>query len=284
MTEFTISESLRSVDSPYSKALKISHSYGATIGGKLAEMNLLKPGCRICEVGGGYGSLMRGLLDCYAARINRVTMIDLSMHLLMRQRACLKSWGWKIAFVQGDISEMIQSLRDVDLMILNEVVGDLDTWTDLSAGEFPGEVERFVRDYNLDIPDGGKFHINIGALRLLEEVCRKGIPSFICEHSSDPLIPPGMDYLARGLELDGFPREIKLRDHSEYTIRFSHLIRVAEAFGWKVRTGSLLEFLGIDDTPGLRFIFTAQASAKDEQAVILEFLDHVREYRWLTVE
>jgi hypothetical protein len=33
-----------------------------------------------------------------------------------------------------------------------------------------------------------------------------------------------------------------------------------------------------------RFIFNARASATDEQALILEFLDHVREYRWLTIE
>ncbi|HOX93516.1 MAG TPA: class I SAM-dependent methyltransferase [Syntrophales bacterium] len=283
MTEFTISESLRSTDSLYSKALKMSSSYGAMVGRKLAGMDLLKPGCRVCEVGGGYGSLMGGLLDTYAAGIRRVTMIDLSRHLLERQRARLKPWGSKVAFVQGDISELIHSLRGVDLMILNEVIGDLDTWMDLSAREFPGDIARFIRDYNLDIPEKGKFHINIGALRLLEEICRKGIPSFICEHSSDPIIPPGMDYLARGMALDGFPREIRLKDHSEYTIRFSHLVRIAEVLGREVRTGPLLELLGIGDTPGLRFIFTARASAKDEQGVILEFLDHVREYRWMVV-
>lgn len=284
MTEFTISESLRSVDSPYSKALKMSHSYGAMVGRKLAEMNLLKQGCRVCEVGGGYGSLMRGLLETYANVIGRVTMIDLSGYLLERQRECLKPWESKVAFVQGDISELIHSLRDVDIMILNEVIGDLDTWTDLSAGELPGEVEKPVSEYGLEIPASGMFHFNIGALRLLEEVCGMGIRAFISEHSSDPVIPPGMDYLARGLTSDGFPREIRLKDHSEYTIRFSHLVRVSEVLGMKVRTGPLLELLGIGDTPGLRFIFTARASAKDEQALILEFLDHVREYRWLTIQ
>ncbi|MCX5833243.1 MAG: class I SAM-dependent methyltransferase [Deltaproteobacteria bacterium] len=283
MTEFTISESLCSADSLYSKALKLSSSYGEMVGRKLTEMSLLRPGCRICEVGGGYGSLMRGLLETHSPLIGQVLMIDLSGRLLKRQRECLKPWGSKVTFVHADISELIPSLRGVDLVILNEVIGDLDTWTDLSAGALPGEVAKFVCDYGLEIPEGDKIHFNIGALRLLEEICRKGSPAFISEHSSDPIIPPGMDYLARGLTPDGFPREIRLKDHTEYTIRFSHLMRVAEALGRKTRTGSLIEFLGIKETPGLRFIFTAQASAKDEQAIVLEFLDHVREYRWLIV-
>jgi hypothetical protein len=283
MTEFTISESLRTADSLYSKALKLS-SYGTMVGRKLVEMKLLRPGCRICEAGGGYGSLMRGLLETYSSLIGQVLMIDLSANLLMKQRECLKPWGSKVAFVHGDVSVLTPSLRGVDLMILNEMIGDLDTWTNLSAGELPGDVARFVREYGLVIPERDKFHFNIGAIRLLEEICRKGIPAFISEHSSDPLIPVGMDYLVRGLTPDGFPREIKLRDHSEYTIRFSHLVRVAEVLQRKTRTGSLIELLGMKEAPGLRFIFTAQASAKDEQAVVLEFLDHVREYRWLTIQ
>ena len=283
MMEFTISESLQSADSPYARALKISSSYGAIVGKRLREMNLLKPGCRICEVGGGYGSLMQGLLEAYTPLIGQVTMIDLSGHLLERQRARLEKWGSKVTFIQGDISELIHTLRGVDLLILNEVIGDLDAWTDITAGALPGEVERLVREYGLEIPGRDKFHFNVGAIHLLEEICRRGFAAFISEHSSDPIIPLGMDYLARGMELDGFPREIRLKDHSEYTIRFSHLMRVAEALGKKAQTGSFLELLGIEDTPGLRFIFTARASAKDEQAVILEFLDHVREYRWLIV-
>jgi len=283
MTEFTISESLRSAESPYSKALGLSSSYGETVGRQLAEMKLLRSGCRICEIGGGYGNLMRGLLEAYSSMIGRVLMIDLSADLLKRQRECLNPWKSKVAFVHGDISELMPSLRDFDLVILNEVIGDLDTWTDLSAGELPGEVARLVRDYGLEIPERDQFHFNIGGLRLLEEICMKRIPAFISEHSSDPIIPAGMDYLACGLSSEGFPREIKLKDHSEYTIRFSHLVRVAEALGRKTRTGSLIELLGIKETPGFRFIFTARASAKDEQALILEFLDHVREYRWIAI-
>jgi len=32
-----------------------------------------------------------------------------------------------------------------------------------------------------------------------------------------------------------------------------------------------------------RFIFNARACSTDEQALVLEFLDHVREYRWMII-
>jgi len=40
--------------------------------------------------------------------------------------------------------------------------------------------------------------------------------------------------LGKGLETDSFPREIKLKEHSEFTIRFSHLIKVAKSWGEKI--------------------------------------------------
>jgi hypothetical protein len=42
-----------------------------------------------------------------------------------------------------------------------------------------------------------------------------------------------MPWLASGLDLDSWPREIRLYSHSEYTIRFGHLIKVAQHFRQK---------------------------------------------------
>jgi hypothetical protein len=33
----------------------------------------------------------------------------------------------------------------------------------------------------------------------------------------------------------------------------------------------------------LRFIFTSRACSTEKQEIIFEFLDHVREYRWLAI-
>jgi len=283
MTEYTICESLASIDSPYMVALARREPYGRIIGEFLEEQGMLRNGCSLCEVGGGYGSLMKGLLESCGHRIGRVCMVDLSLSLLARQRAVLAPWQRRILYVNADVMTQIPALVNVDTLILNEVIGDLDTWEDLDAKSLPDEASRLIDRYDLEIPGDRLFNFNIGAIRLVEEICRKRLPAFISEHSCDCIVPKDMEYLLRGLESSGFPRKISLTGHSEFTIRFSHLIRVAEYWGRTVRTGSLAELVGIRHTPRMNFIFTAGACGTDEQEIIYELLDNIREYRWLLI-
>jgi len=271
------------VRSPYMIALEEKKSYGALVGAFLQRSGLLPEGCRICEIGGGYGSLMRGFLETSGPWVGHAVMADLSLYLLRKQREKLRPWCDRLAFLCGDVLELLPALRGVDLFICNEMMGDLETWTNLSPGRLPGEVDRFVRDYGLELPAEGPFHFNLGPLSLVEALCGKGVPAFLTEHAADPFIPDGMDYLREGLTLDGYPREIRLRGHSEFTVRFSHLIGVAERWNRKVKTGSLLDFLNVKKTPAMRFIFKMRAQSTDEQEIIYEFLDHAREYRWLLI-
>jgi len=279
MTEFTISESLTSLNSPYMVALEDPKPYGAMVGERLG----LKQGCRICEAGGGYGSLMKGLLGKYSATVGHAYMIDLSWSLLKRQREALKKWSPFITFINGDIMELLPALSGIDFLIVNEVIADLDTVKDVDYDDLPAEAAELIKKYNLEIPSEGRFNFNVGAILLVEEICRRGIPAFVAEHSSDPVIPEDMDFLEKGLEKDGFPREITLAWHSEFTIRFSHLISVARAWGKNADGGSLMDLVGVKRSPKMRFIFTARAQATDEQEIIYEFLDHIREYRWLLI-
>jgi len=283
MTEFTVCESLASSTSPYMAALENPKPYGSLVGEMLAACGMLYQGCCVCEIGGGYGSLMKGLLADYSSLISRIVMIDLSKHLLRRQRTALEPWKEKIDFVHGDVMELMPALSKIDLLIVNEMIGDLDTWKDLTTSELPHDVADLVTRYSLETPPQGGFHFNVGAVRLVEAISRAGIPAFITEHSSDPVIPEAMDYLARDLCLQGFPREIPLKGHSEFTIRFSHLERVARFWGKDCIGGSLADLVGIRKSPKMRFIFNARACATDEHAIILEFLDHIREYRWLII-
>ncbi|HEX7539391.1 MAG TPA: hypothetical protein VF358_03725, partial [Syntrophales bacterium] len=89
MTEFTICESLGNPGSPYLRALGIVKTYGAILGDRLREKGILRRGCRLCEIGGGYGSLMRGLLEAHGDLVERVVMLDLSRVLLGRQQRAL---------------------------------------------------------------------------------------------------------------------------------------------------------------------------------------------------
>ena len=283
LTEFTVCESLAHERSPYMIALEEKKSYGALVGAFLHRSGLLTGGCRVCEIGGGYGSLMRGFLETYSSSIGHVIMTDLSLYLLKRQREKLRPWSGRVSLVCGDVLDILPALSGVDLFICNEMMGDLDTWKDLDPDRLPEAVDRFFRAYGLDRPAREPFHVNLGALSLVEALCRKGVPAFLTEHAADPVIPDGMEYLAKGLDPDGYPREIRLKDHSEFTVRFSHLAAIAGGWDRKVETGSLLDFIGVKKTPAMGFIFRMRAPWTEEQEILLEFLDHAREYRWLLI-
>ncbi len=282
MSEFTICESFSDPASPYGVILEKPSSYGAMVGDFLVRMGLLKDRSALCEVGGGYGSLMHGLLAGHGNRVERVYMIDLSLSLLKRQRDRLSPWKSRITSIRGDIHELLGAVAGIDLFIVNEVMGDLDTLTGVDPSHMPPEAEELVRAYALDIPEE-PFNLNIGALRLVEAVCRTGIPALLTEHSCDPVIPDDMAYLARDLDLDAYPREIKLLRHSEYTIRFSHLVRVARAHGRTARTGALLDLIPVRKGRSLETIFRLRACDTQDHEIIYELLDHIREYRWLAI-
>ncbi|MBN2402807.1 MAG: hypothetical protein JXN64_10455 [Spirochaetes bacterium] len=284
MTELTVCESLGSADSPYMVALENPKPYGAMMGDFLIQNKVLRPGSRIMETGGGYGTLMKGLLNAHSGLIAGVCMTDLSMYMLNRQREALKEWGSLVSFVNAEILSIVSAVKDIDLIILNEVIGDLDVLVDMETNNLTDEAAQIINKYNLESPSFGKFNFNIGAVRLIEAISKNNIPAFISEHSSDPLIPERMYFLEDGLDPDSFPREIRLHGHSEYTIRFSHIVKTAEALGRRVRTGALIDLVGIKDSPKMKFIFTNRACSTDRQEIIYEFLDHIREYRWMIIE
>lgn len=283
LKEYTICESLSDMTGPYMKLLENPKCYGALIGDFLIRRNMLVPGVRVMEIGGGYGSLMNGLLQAHGSLVRKVFMVDLSKKLLRKQKEKLEHFHDKVSFIQADVHDLINALRGVDLIIMNEVIGDLDTLIGIDPGNPCKQASDLISTYKLRIPREETFSLNIGALRLVEAICSKGIPAFISEHSSDPVIPDNMSFLTRGLKLDSYPREISLSGHKEYTIRFSHLMQIAEASGKKACSGSLLELIGLRSSPAFRFIFLSNACSTDEQAVTLEFLDHIREYRWLAI-
>ena len=282
MRELTICESFAGPDSPYAVALERPYSYGAMVGDFLARNGLLRENAVICEAGGGYGSLMHGLLSSRGDSIARIYMIDLSRSLLQKQRLLLSAWRERITSIQADIHEIMGAFSGVDLFIINEVLGDLNTLTAVDPASIPREVCELVDAYDLDIPDR-PFNFNIGAVKLVETLCRSGIPAFLSEHSCDPIIPESMPFLAKGLELDAYPREIRLYRHSEYTIRFSHLERVARAHGRRVSSGPLIDLVGLKPSRRLETIFLTRACGTDAHEIIFELLDHIREYRWLTI-
>ena len=283
INEYTICESFATEHSPYAKALNIKKSYGALLGDFLVKNNILNPDSIIAEAGGGYGSLMNGLMQSHSHLIERVVMFDLSSHLLKRQKNALLKWDGKINFVQTDIQDMIGSISSIHLLILNEIIGDLDVIKNVDPHNIQGEVLELVGKYNLDTPEHKIFNFNIGAVKVMEEICRNSYSAFISEHSSDPVFPDDMEYLNHELDIS-YPREIRLYNHTEYTIRFSHLIKVAQAWNREVYSGPLIDIPGIENNRALQFIFTNRISRTERQEIIYELLDHIREYRWILIK
>ncbi len=283
MREYTINESLSSSESHYMACIEEPRPFGQIVAEKLKSLGLLKERSIIMEAGGGYGSFMEAMLSSSHGLIKRVIMADLSPALLERQRKRLEPFRDMVTFINGDIHEMLPAISGIDLVIMNEMIGDLDTMTGLEPDKLPAGISMLIDKYGLDIPESGKFSMNTGAINAVEEVCSKGFTAYISEHSCDPIIPEVMPWLASGLEIDGWPREIKLHGHSEYTIRFSHLIKVAQHFGRKILTGSYAELVGVRNRHFYRFMFESGACSTPEQEIVLEFLDHIREYRWLII-
>lgn len=283
MREYTINESLSSSESHYMACIEEPRPFGQIVAEKLKGLGLLKERSIIMEAGGGYGSFMEAMLSSSHGLIKRVIMADLSPALLERQRKRLEPFRDMVTFINGDIHEMLPAISGIDLVIMNEMIGDLDTMTGLEPDKLPAGISMLIDKYGLDIPESGKFSMNTGAINAVEEVCSKGFTAYISEHSCDPIIPEVMPWLASGLDIDGWPREIKLHGHSEYTIRFSHLIKVAQHFGRKILSGSYAELVGVRNRHFYRFMFESGACSTPEQEIVLEFLDHIREYRWLII-
>jgi hypothetical protein len=283
MKEYTINESLSSIDSPYMVCIENPRPFGQIVAEKLKGFGLLPQGSTVMEAGGGYGSFMEAMLSSNKNLVKKVLMADLSPELLRTQHKRLEPFREMVSFINADIHEILSAIKGIDLLIMNEVIGDLDTMTGLKPGNLPMPARNVIEKYGLDTPGSMPFCLNIGAINVVEAICEKGFSAFLSEHSSDPLIPHDMPWLEKGLELNSYPREIKLFAHSEYTIRFTHLIKAAHTLGRKTLTGSYIDLVGLKRKPSYRFIFETGACSTPEQAIILEFLDHIREYRWLVI-
>ena len=284
MREYTINESLSSLSSHYMACIEEPRPFGQIVAEKLKWLGLLKERSIIVEAGGGYGSFMEAMLSSSQGLIKKVIMADLSPALLKKQRKRLEPFMHMVSFINADIHEILPAINGIDLFIMNEVIGDLDTLTGLEPNNLPGEISMLTDKYGLDIPDNGTFSLNIGAIKAVEGSMLEGIPGPIFPSTrATPLCRKACRGLQKGLNLKAGPREIRLFNHSEYTIKFGHLIKVAEHFGRKTLSGSYAELVGLRNRAFYRFMFEVGACSTPEQEIILEFFDHIREYRWLII-
>ncbi len=308
--EMTICQSLGDGAGAFAKALEKPAAYGTLVADYLQQTAALPLECgEIVEIGGGYGTLMAALLEVLKPR--QVTMVDISPTLLEKQQERLARQA--ISFHCKDLFSWLPTLKKpVDLLILNEIIGDFPTITGLSKGslqdflqkpltepktspspadlddrELLAEAARLIATYNLDLKDLPEtFNLNYGALLFIERLVNTKVSrTFITEHGCDTVLPyPFSLYPAIHPAGDLNPRRIQLKDHDEYNIRFAHLEQIAKALNFKVKRFHLMDMLKFRFDDEINYLLTSQRPANEEQEILLEFYEHVAEYQGILLE
>ncbi len=314
--EMTICQSLGDGDGSFAKALTEPAAYGTLVGRFLLESTNIVPGCgETIEIGGGYGTLMAALNKVLQPR--QIEMVDISPTLLEKQRQRLA--GLPISFHCSDIFTWLPNLdsKPVDLLILNEIIGDFPTITGLSSkslenqlrkrsqlpetckpcpspepeslsdDELLFEAARLTKTYNLDLNELPEtFNLNYGALLFIERLAQTRVArTFITEHGCDTTLPyPFSLFSAIQPTADRNPRRIKLKDHDEYNIRFDHLEQIARALNFKVTRFHLMDLLKVRFDDEINYLLTSQKPVHEEQEIFLEFYEHVAEYQGILLE
>jgi len=286
--ELTVCNALQPEGSPLRKILRQDASYGALLSDYLRRFIPMESVKSVIEIGGGYGWLMKDLLERNA--FPKVTMLDISPVLLKAQRETLKDYS--VNYIEEDFLDTDPShLRGVDAAILNENLGDFPVITDLDPDEWKGsaadldkplaKVRELCRRYGLERPETVPFNLNTGALEAVEKLCTAEIPYiFLSEHSCEAAVPEPCRSLIR-VSSPRNPERIILRGHDEYSIKFSHLEAVARAFSYTSLRGPLADFIPFDFSPRLRFILASQSAEKDEYEMVRHFVEDLYQYEYL---
>jgi hypothetical protein len=285
--ELTVCNALHPAGTPLRKIITRDDSFGNLLYDHLGKYLPMEKIARVIEIGGGYGYLMKDLLDRNAKL--EPCMLDLSPFLLQKQKGMLR--GYNVSYREEDFLDTDPAaIAGFDLAVVNENLGDFPTLVNMnedllrSSSGVTDQVLRsalyFFDRYDLERPEG-VFNLNIGALQALEKLCAAGIPyMYVGEHSCEASVPEALRSLIR-IESTGNPEGIALKGHYEYTIKFSYLEAVARAFHYRVVRGPFADFITFDMTDELRNILLNQDSASDEAEMICQFIEDLFRYEYL---
>ncbi|MBN1380989.1 MAG: hypothetical protein JXA41_04890 [Deltaproteobacteria bacterium] len=286
--ELTVCNALESPDSPCRKILQYNDSYGHLLYRFMERFIPMARIRNIIEVGGGYGYVMRDFLRNKPD--SKITMLDISPVLLHKQRDLLKD---DVAdyILQDFLNADITWLRQYDLAIFNENLGDFPTVLNISCDMFRdgsndlpdvlSKIKSYFILYQLKKPDTPYFNFNIGAIEALEKLCFAGITYiFFSEHSCEASAPMILNpYLQ--IVPTGNPERIILQGHDEYTLKFSYLADVAKYHGYDVTRGPMSDFIEPDFSDRVMTILKSNFTAKDEYEVVRQFIYDLYKYEYL---
>ncbi|MBN2706840.1 MAG: SAM-dependent methyltransferase [Deltaproteobacteria bacterium] len=310
--EMTVCQSLGDGDGAFAETLQRPQAYGRRLAEFLLERDLPANCGKLVEVGGGYGTLMAALLEVICPQ--SVTMVDISPRLLALQQQRLSPY--QAEFHCQDIFTWLEDHRhaSAELIILNEVIGDLPSITEISKKTLQSllmrsdlkrradsgrldqldetqlllECARLITAYGLDLAELPEcFNFNYGALLVLEMLARTNIKrALITEHGCDTVLPyPFSLYSAISPPVSNRnPRRIRLKDHDEYSIRFDHLEKTAQGLNFTVQRFHLFELLQMRFDDEIHDLLQGRRPTSEKQEIFLEFYEHAAEYQGLYLE
>jgi hypothetical protein len=288
--ELTICNALYPKKTPIRRILVRDDSYGHQLYKYLNQFIPMKNIKKVIEIGGGYGYLMKDFLD-YNKSLEPC-MLDISPFLLQKQKETLGKQH--IAYREEDFLETDKTfLKGFDLAIMNENLGDFPTLVNLdqevlqlsseTADQNLRQAIYFFEQYKLGRPVSETFHCNLGALQALEKLCASGIPYiFLGEHSCEAALPDNFP-LAVHVESAGTPEKISLKGHYEYSIQFSYLQKVAEAFNYIGVRGPFADFIPFTITEELQSIMVSQGRSSDDDEIVCQFIEDLYKYEYLVL-
>ena len=283
--ELTVCNALHPENSPCRSVLKNKASLGINLYrflGKYIPFSLVR---NILEIGGGMGYLLRDFLQ--SNQTLRATALDISPYLLIRQKETLQKYNAE--FIQADaLKKDAAFFSRFDLIIMNENLGDFPALLpddnpspDKTAKlvYYENKAEHFTQQYDIHFTSDEV--INIGALTLLENICRAGVKYiYLCEHSCEASAPDDLREILP-ITPTGMPERITLKGHNEFTVKFSCLQKIAAIFNYKVRRGPIADFLPIELNDKLTAILRMKTPATEDQEIIQQFAYDLYKYEYL---
>ena len=285
--ELTVCNALYPKSSPCRNVLQSKDSFGVQLYHFLKILIPLHEVHNVLEIGGGLGYLMHDFLSLNPAL--SVTMLDISPYLLDKQKEILS--GFHVRFCQKDILKIAaDDIANYDLVILNENLGDLPTLvshpeqnanTEKELTHFQERVKYFQEKYTLSFPE--EENINIGAMEVLDKLCDAQIKYiYLSEHSCESMIPAHLNRHLNFTSLNN-PEIITLKGHYEYTIKFSHLQKIAEFCQYKVVRGQFADFLHPDYNDKVQTALRLATPFTSEQEIIQQFVYDLYKYEYMVI-
>ena len=285
--ELTVCNALYPKSSPCRNVLLSKDSFGVQLYHFLKKLIPLHEMHNVLEIGGGLGYLMHDFLSINPTL--SATMLDISPYLLEKQKEILSEFN--VSFCQKDILKIAaDDITCFDLVIMNEKLGDLPTLVarsdknisiDEESTHLQERVSYFQEKYALSFsPDE---NINIGAMEVVDKLCSAPIKYiYLSEHSCEASIPPHLkSYL--NFASSNNPEKITLKGHDEYTIKFSHLQKIAEFCNYKVARGQFADFLPLDFNDKVKTALRLETPFTAEQEIIQQFVYDLYKYEYMVI-